>query len=483
MENSDSGIQLEMNFNTPSGNRFRSCLERGVFTVLFEHAPPGRELPDDEAARRLEKLEKAVLAVKTMPCALALTDRCWSDERRRAVEYAALLPEKNRNSHLVYLSGRNTDSDSMQGLLASAVSAGIANLVVVSGDSRPDEDARTLRRMDFTESVKTLRFIQQNPAWKNFFAGAAVNPNLYNAPALYSSLFKLVKKFNMGAEFAVAQAGFDMAQLDALRSYLFLREYNQPLIARLMILTPEKVEKIIAGELPGITISEDFLNILTKELRFSESQFEAAQYRRLELQAAGCKLLGFGGIQICGADTAEKIDIAAQRISRAMREFSNLSQWVEEYKFYMARSDIAPADEHFYLFEKLLSTAQFDETLPPLTEFTPPPQSWAQRWGGSLRKFFFPEADIQDAGERRWLKKLLAGCPGCQQCRLPQTFYHCPELCPKALSNGPCGGVRHNGWCEAGDFPCVHLAIWHSAERSKCCAQLENDFVGSGSDC
>ena len=67
MENNQPNIQLEMNFNTPSGNRFRRCLDNGVFTVLFEHAAPGLELNDSEAARRLAELEKIVLASREVP--------------------------------------------------------------------------------------------------------------------------------------------------------------------------------------------------------------------------------------------------------------------------------------------------------------------------------------------------------------------------------------------------------------------------------
>ncbi len=482
MPEEQANIQLEMNFNMPSGNRFRRCLERGVFTVLFEHAAPGMELSDQEAARRLAELEKQLLGCKDMPVALALTDRNRSDNGRRAVEYAALLPEKNRNAHLVYLSGRNTSPEGMRSLIAQAVSSNISNLAAVSGESHPGETARTLSGMEFCESVNTLRMMQNIAAPQPFFPGAAVNGHLNSAPALYSSLFKLIKKFNSGAEFAVTQAGFDMAQLDAVRKYLSWRGYHHPLIARLMILTPEKVEKIIANAMPGITISEDFLAILEKELQFSASQFEAAQYRRLELQAAGCKLLGYSGIQISGADTPSKIAIATERIARALKEFTTLQQWVDEYKFYMARTDMAPADKHFYLFENLLSGKTGDTAIPPLTEFTLPEMSFFKRCGDQARRFLFPEADTQEAHERRWLKKLLAGCRGCQKCRLPKTQFYCPDRCPKRLANGICGGVRDNGLCETGNQPCIHLAIWHAAEKRKLCDSLENDFIPSGKD-
>ena len=482
MENSNSsGVQLEMNFNIPSGNRFRRCLENGVFTVLFEVTPPGRELQDSEAAQRLEKLEKLLLGCSTMPCALAITDHCWSDSSRSALEYAALLPEKNRNSHLFYLSGRNRSFETVQGLLAEAAGMNLENFAAVSGDRRSGENAQDLRKISFAESTGILRDIQQYTN-KKFFPGATVNAHSYSAPNLYSSLCKLVKKFNLGAEFAVTQAGFDMAQLDALRRYLSWRGYHQGLIARLLFLTPEKVEKITAGMLPGINISDDFLAILNKELRFSSSQFEAAQYRRLELQAAGCKLLGYSGIQIYGIDTPEKISIAMDRISRAIREFTSLLQWLEEYKFYMARSDMAPADEAFYLYEELLKTTSPTAQTGSLTEFKLPQLSWVQRQREAACRFFFPDAAEQDPGERQWLKKLLTGCRSCQQCRLPQTQFYCVERCPKGLTNGPCGSVLDNGNCDAGNFPCVHLQIWHAAQKHNQCDTLENGYIESAND-
>jgi hypothetical protein len=179
-----------------------------------------------------------------------------------------------------------------------------------------------------------------------------------------------------------------------------------------MLLTPDKVDKITSGGLPGINISQDFLNILNRELRFSSSQFEAAQYRRLELQAAGCKLLGFNGIQISGVDSADKMRIAMSRIDRALKEFTNLAHWAEEYKFYMARSDMAPGEKDFYLIDKLLEAASPEQDTLALTEFELPKLSFSQNFKDKARRFFFPEADLQAAGERRWLKKLLAGCPG-----------------------------------------------------------------------
>lgn len=114
-----------------------------------------------------------------------------------------------------------------------------------------------------------------------------MNPYQYTGWSLMGQYFKLVKKLNSGASFLVTQAGWDMLKLQSLRWYLTGRSLFYPMIARLILLTPEKVERILAGEYPGISISHDFQRILEKELHYSNTQFEAAQYRRLELQAAG----------------------------------------------------------------------------------------------------------------------------------------------------------------------------------------------------
>ena len=36
----------------------------------------------------------------------------------------------------------------------------------------------------------------------------------------------------------------------------------------------------------------------------------------------------------------------------------------------------------------------------------------------------------------------------CGQCVLHSTGLTCPMTCPKQLRNGPCGGVRPDGYCE-----------------------------------
>jgi hypothetical protein len=60
------------------------------------------------------------------------------------------------------------------------------------------------------------------------------------------------------------------------------------------------------------------------------------------------------------------------------------------------------------------------------------------------------------------VKHPLFGCRLCGQCVLHDTGLTCPMTCPKTLRNGPCGGVREDGRCEANpEMDCV----WLKAER------------------
>jgi methylenetetrahydrofolate reductase (NADPH) len=77
--------------------------------------------------------------------------------------------------------------------------------------------------------------------------------------------------------------------------------------------------------------------------------------------------------------------------------------------------------------------------------------------------------------ERR-IKEPLFGCRMCGFCRLPETFYVCPETCPKGLANGPCGGSTNNR-CEAGHQECVHSVRYRLAKALGHLERLERELI------
>ncbi len=64
------------------------------------------------------------------------------------------------------------------------------------------------------------------------------------------------------------------------------------------------------------------------------------------------------------------------------------------------------------------------------------------------------------------IKGFLFDSQSCGQCTLSYTGMSCPMNCPKAMRNGPCGGVRPDGGCEVKpDMPCVWVVAMEGQQR------------------
>ncbi len=65
-------------------------------------------------------------------------------------------------------------------------------------------------------------------------------------------------------------------------------------------------------------------------------------------------------------------------------------------------------------------------------------------------------------------KNLMFDCQMCGQCVLSSTGMSCPMNCPKSIRNGPCGGVRLNGYCEVKpEMRCVWVEAWRGSQKMK----------------
>ncbi len=470
----DSGLQLEMNFD-PSKNRFHKNLDAGVFMLLFEQHAPSDDTDPVIAGERLKELEYAVLGIEGIPAGLAITDRFTSPNTLNALSIATALSTDDRDRHIIFLSGRESSLGKTAETAKFCLANGFANIVAVSGNTYPGESAKENRKRIFSDSVHILESLKAREEYP-FFSGCTVNPFKYTPETSFPQYFKLIKKLRQGANFVVTQFGWDMLKLQELRWYLSFRGKHFPTIARLMLLSPELLEKVQRGSLPGVQFSANFQAILESELKYSHNQFEAAQWRRLELQAAGCYLLGYSGIQIAGLNSPDKIKIAAERIKSALKEFTSFADWSQEYMEYLAKAGMAPYPYKFYLFENLFSKAHL-ETAPAMTKVPPMSLSNKEKRSYKLKKFMFPRADKQIPGTHFLAKKLFASCKECSQCRLPKTFYICPELCPKGMANGPCGGTRNDGSCENADIKCIYNEIMHLSTWCGKVHKLEENLI------
>ncbi len=448
-----SGIQLKMNFEASGDNRFKELLDNGVFNVLVEIEIPRSDSKIDHAVARYSELQNVVAAEKTLPVGLAFLDSNPNLPSVNMGEFAARLCPTGRDSHVFYLSGRDKSRDDIAAEIAFLSSERFRNIVAVSGNAPLTLSANAAHR--YFESVEILRKNQEMPI--PMFGGCAVNPYKYTIADSMAQYFKLSKKLNAGAAFAVTQIGWDMRKLQELRWNMFRKNQNVPTLARFIMLTPERAEDICAGRCPGISLAPDFKEAVREEMAHSLAQFEAAQLRRLQIHVAGAMLLGYTGIQIAGIDRPGLLKIVLSRIMEALQEFRTPTEWMQAHNDYYARMELAPYPFRYYLYEKLLDPEQTFETARLNTAETVPACSWTERkrylWGKRL----LHRSGTLPAGERRLTKKLIASCPGtCSRCVLPSTHYVCPEICPKKMKHGPCGDSLMSGKCPLLGRECIH---------------------------
>lgn len=471
----DSGIQLEMKFDERD-NRFKESLDMGTFYVLFEIDTPGKNEDFASAVYKASEMEYAVSEIKNLPTGLAISDKLLSPDSWNIASFASEVCKSAMDKHVLYISGKNTPLETMLETIKSCEVSGFRNIVPVTGDGIPGETIKQTRKRTFTESIHILNYISSNA--NHFFPGCPVNPFKYTPNDLFTQYYKLIKKINLGADFLVTQIGWDMLKHQELRWYLTHRGHHIPSIARLQLLTPEKVEQIAAGQCPGIHISPDFQDLLSTENRYSCKQFEAAQWRRLQMQIVGCKLLGYSGVQIAGLNNPEQVRIAGRRITEALDEFHAFDEWKDAYLEHLGRAEMAPYPYRFYLFDELFSHAHLDES-PRMNKVTFLKSSNWENACYKISHYLFSSATEEHPDKHRLLKKLLTGCSSCNLCRLPLTHYICPETCPKRLANGPCGGTQAHGNCEFGNRECIHARRMRLAIRLNQIDTLEESYIAS----
>ena len=85
-----------------------------------------------------------------------------------------------------------------------------------------------------------------------------------------------------------------------------------------------------------------------------------------------------------------------------------------------------------------------------------------------LHRIGYERLEAPVAALERGVKGLMFDCRMCGHCVLVSTGMACPMNCPKALRNGPCGGVREDGNCEVEPaMRCVWVEAWEGAERMR----------------
>lgn len=455
-------IQLKMNFS--GENPLAETLRAGRFLILVEQNSPPREQPFESATAQAVAVAKraATLAEVT---GMAVTDRQKAEDSHDPVDTASLLADNSAKPCLMTLSGKGSNRERLRDALARAASRGIRNILAVTGDR---SDRHALRRSatgritpypaGYHDSVSTLRLIHSSTT--GLYAGAGVNPFKYNAADQYLQYYKMLRKMASGANFLVTHAGWDMKKLQELQWFLQMRELSWPVLARIPLLSPQDIAVIHDGFHPGVHTARLFYAMLQRESNVSPTQCLAAQLTRVGLQVAGCRLLGYSGVQLTGIRDVKLLEMAAGKIREALDQYKTYPDWLAAWNEFHNFIDFAPHSNSFYAFDHLMQpdcqhynpdTCTLSGKPWPEPRFSDRCRSFSLKW---MLSSYAPE----------WLQKTarVAACRNCDQtaaCAFAACYYLCPEACPKGLAYGACGGSQPDGTCEFGHAPCFHHRI------------------------
>lgn len=446
-------------------NRLRSCLEEGEFLHSIELVL-GRDHSQPEVAALLDEASRTrqgpkIISVTDLPAGSpALAATAVVDE----VMGHGLTP-------LAHITGRDSNRAGLESRLHELAKRGVENLLALTGDLPRDAyrgRSRGVFDLDSVQILDLIRAISNGLEYSKgkkrlctrpfpFLPGAVVNPFKMREADQMMQLYKLELKLSVGARFLITQLGYNLRKLYELRQYLCNLGMNHvPIVANVYILTPGVAGMIAQGKLPGCHLTEK-----------QRGEFERMNAReRLErgaLLLAAVRELGFQGAHLGG-------------FGLKYREFMRLvDRSLEIGAGWRSRIEELLADESggFYLFSQRTDGLS-DPSLPTERKDRGTRPQLRQRISrlchesliqeesliGNRLAHYFSNPSNRDGG-RAFLsillapaglyRRLLMGCRDCGDCVQDHLEYAgCPvRECAKGLRNGPCGGSRPDGSCEA----------------------------------
>ena len=463
---------------TATGNAFAQALREGRFSIILECATAAES---SRAARgRDEALAKKV-GEQAAVAGVSVADRTPAEDAADPASRAALFAKHSGKPVVMHLSGKGSDPNRIQDLLSRARAVGLNNLFAVTGDrSVYHETARATRRVapyeaGYLDSVRSLHMARER-ADADFCLGAAVNPHKYHVADLYAQLFKAVRKVSCGAEYLVAQAGWDMRKFHELQWFLQMRELDVPVLARVLLLSTSEIQDLPDSLPPGAAMSRSLAAQFQRECSVNETQSLAAQMQRIALQTAGLRLMGYNGVQIGGVHDPQTLEMVVKRIHEGLETHTDFAAWLAAWNEFHDGVHFPPVPRPFYLFQDADDVpALYDPETTVLSDTELPPPVRRERVRARILSMLLAPA------VPKWLRdpftRLL--CPSCREHLdlLNEAEYLCISHCPKRLVYGPCGSGRPDGTCEFGKGPCFFHRVLGLACARRRVDLLETDIA------
>ncbi|PYR77855.1 MAG: bifunctional homocysteine S-methyltransferase/methylenetetrahydrofolate reductase [Acidobacteria bacterium] len=240
-------------------SRMANALARGTFVVSVELIPP-RGFHAETIVEQARQLKIHGVDLVNIP------DGPRASARMSALSAAVLVQQQAGVETVLCFACRDRNLLGMQSDLIGAHAMGVRNLLLVTGDppklgDYPDATAvYDVDSIGLTHVVARLNRAMDvggEPLGQPtaFHIGVAANPGAMN---LEEELRRFAYKVEAGAEYAVTQPVFDVAELRAFLDRV--RDHRIPVIAGVMPLAGMRHAEFMANEVPGVRVPETVLD-------------------------------------------------------------------------------------------------------------------------------------------------------------------------------------------------------------------------------
>jgi methylenetetrahydrofolate reductase (NADPH) len=468
-------------------NHLRSALSEGRFTCSAELVL-GRDhsVPDTEAFVRDAANEPDGVKV------ISLTDLPSGGPALPPEAFVPFVIEHGLTP-IPHLTGKDGNRSFIEARLHGLAHMGVENLLALTGDIQHRGFQGRAKGVYDLDSVLILwlaqalregieyqvgpRSVQSTPF--DFFPGAVVSPYKCNEPDQMMQLLKMELKIVVGARFIITQLGYNLRKLYELKQFMEREGLGHvPVLANIYVPTATIATMMRSGDISGCVVSEELIARLKGEKK-------PQRLERAALMVAAVRDLGFSGAHIGGFGLKHgdfmRILERSEEIGGGWRDQIDELVWREPDEFYLLPegSDGLSDPEGPYNTSEMRQSPSLTERLGRVAHDHI--ISGDSAMGRFLHERLNSESDGASGHKGLWhralgpstaYRKAALGCMSCGDCIQDHLHYAGCTMskCYKELRNGPCGGSRIDGTCEADrELPC----IWNTVYEATLAAQAD----------
>ena len=458
--------QIDMSF--AGDQRLENSMLKGEFHYFLECDSPRSQQPFNASLALFKELGQAFRQQEQLHGWL-LTDRLLSEHCHDPVMLAEALTAASDKPVIMTVSGRGSDLERCKSVLAEGKATGRRDFLAVSGDLSDLED--TSANKPYTDSVNIWHSARSQG--KDLRLGAVVNPFKYTPEDQSLQYAKMLRKINSGAQFLIAQAGWDMKKAQELQ--WFLQRMNLPItvIARVCVFELEEAKALANGYKTGVYVPIPLACLIQQDAEKSQEEFTDLQLQRTAWQVLGYKRLGYAAVLLSGIRNPKNWKKLLQYMEELEKQYPDYDSWLELWKKQYGELNFVPGQNPHFLYHGLLQQGKrdFDPEEDPVQGSALPKPTWLDRW----RYWLGRKLDKPGKEGKFWdLLRRLCRLPKGKLQELRPCLYLNNAPCPKKLRWGACGNAGSDGLCENGQQRCFFHRILHLAAHANNYQALES---------